>query len=529
MLNERKKRVQILQQEQKMEEIEERERKIKEILEQNNQLVREREKAQIQLLKQKENMLKKINLIQKQNKEILPETIQEIFPDDQSLLNDVIEMKKKQKEEEKRRKLDNYDNESVQINVNYPNNFNNTYITQARTERELENCNTKKVNGSKTEIDIRVEDNSESETQEKQNKNKKSTYLEEFNRRVRDKNKNANKITMKARDDYENSTSEAPTLTEGQNTDKTITTRKSHALSKNRNLIPITNQTNTIKEKERIKLIKKNKNKKINIRKKEDNSSSKKKIEFVRYNNAKISLPEISNYTNKTIRKNNNKKSNSKSKTKELKKETSKNSKTITLTNNNNNNINEQNKSKTITKEEEVNNNNASNYKKIDANNIEKKNDNNDNNDNDNDLNAILNNEEKKNVQKIFITQSPNKRSEESKKKIIENKIISDGNTEKELNSFTIEVDKEKEIENKVNEYKNELHNNFMKILEDGKIADDKRNEEIEKETDPEKKKKLQQENMQEKLLLAKKLKQAKEDMEIKISSYERQLKENAY
>ena len=65
-----------------------------------------------------------------------------------------------------------------------------------------------------------------------------------------------------------------------------------------------------------------------------------------------------------------------------------------------------------------------------------------------------------------------------------------------------------------------------MKILEDGKIADDKRNKEIENETDPEKKKKLQQENMQEKLLLAKKLKQYKEDMEIKVSTYEKQLKE---
>ena len=38
-------------------------------------------------------MLNKINQLQKQNKEIDPETIKEIFPDDQSLLNEVIKMK----------------------------------------------------------------------------------------------------------------------------------------------------------------------------------------------------------------------------------------------------------------------------------------------------------------------------------------------------------------------------------------------------------------------------------------------------
>ncbi len=161
--------------------------------------------------------------------------------------------------------------------------------------------------------------------------------------------------------------------------------------------------------------------------------------------------------------------------------------------------------------DEEINNNNNNeiNYKKINEN----KEDNN-------------YNKENNRGSKIFIT-SPSKKTEGSIRRIIENKVISDGNTEKDINSLTIELDKEKEIENKVNEYKNELHNNFLKILEDGKIADDKRNQEIENETDPEKKKKLQQENMQEKLLLAKKLKQVKEDMEIKISSYEKQLKEN--
>ena len=106
-----------------MEEIQEREQKINEIKEQKIQLVREREKAQIKIIQQKEDMLKRLNKIQKQNKEIDPETIKNIFPDDQSLFNEVVKLKEWQKEEEKRRKLDDYENESVQINVNYSNNL----------------------------------------------------------------------------------------------------------------------------------------------------------------------------------------------------------------------------------------------------------------------------------------------------------------------------------------------------------------------------------------------------------------------
>ena len=112
-----------MEQEKKMEEIQEREQKINEIKEQKIQLVREREKAQIKIIQQKEDMLKRLNKIQKQNKEIDPETIKNIFPDDQSLFNEVVKLKEWQKEEEKRRKLDDYENESVQINVNYSNNL----------------------------------------------------------------------------------------------------------------------------------------------------------------------------------------------------------------------------------------------------------------------------------------------------------------------------------------------------------------------------------------------------------------------
>ena len=89
---------------------------------------------------------------------------------------------------------------------------------------------------------------------------------------------------------------------------------------------------------------------------------------------------------------------------------------------------------------------------------------------------------------------------------------------------MTIELDKD--IETKVEQYKAQLNNNFLKILEDGRIADEKRYEKIEKEKDPKKKENLEQENMKEKIHLAKKLKEIKEDMEIKISEYEKKLKE---
>ena len=188
MINERKKRILILEQEKKMEEIQEREKKIKEIKEQKNQLVREREKTQLKLNQQKENMLKRIEQIQKQNKEIDPETIKAIFPDDKSLFNEVVQLKQWQKEEEKRRKLDNYENEDVETKVNY-NNTNFRYLTQLKADgnNDQSNANNKSVN-----YKTNTENQSEREVLKK-----KQTYLEEFNKQVREKNKGNIKIVLK--------------------------------------------------------------------------------------------------------------------------------------------------------------------------------------------------------------------------------------------------------------------------------------------------------------------------------------------
>ena len=98
---------------------EENKNKIGKIEDQKNQLMIEREKAETKINMQKMEMINRINKIQRQNKEIQPETIKEIFPDSQSLFDEVVKLKEWQKEEEKRRKLDNYENESIKLTINY--------------------------------------------------------------------------------------------------------------------------------------------------------------------------------------------------------------------------------------------------------------------------------------------------------------------------------------------------------------------------------------------------------------------------
>ena len=58
----------------------------------------------------------------KQNKEIDPKAIKEVFPDDEELYNKVTEMKKKQKEEEE--KIKNQLEGQKKINQEGKNNIN---------------------------------------------------------------------------------------------------------------------------------------------------------------------------------------------------------------------------------------------------------------------------------------------------------------------------------------------------------------------------------------------------------------------
>ena len=206
-------------------------------------------------------------------------------------------------------------------------------------------------------------------------------------------------------------------------------------------------------------------------------------LDYVEFRNKKISLPEISNYKKPKKLRN--------SETKKNVKET----KTInSKSNRNKDNTNKENKSKTINIE---NNNNKETIKNENTKNPDNNNNNNANN--------------------IYLT-SVNVTKQNSEKDKASNY------EDDKVSAMVIDVDKE--IETKVEQYKAQLNNNFLKVLEDGRIADEKRYAKIEKEKDPKKREKLEQENMKEKINLAKKLKEIKEDMENKISEYEKKLKE---
>ena len=403
-------------------------------------------------------MLRQISKLEKKNKELDPETIKNSFPDDEELLKDVIKMKQRQKEEEKKRKLDNYEEE--EDNEDEDEKVNKTFSMQ---------------NGKNRNRKIDEDDDEDYKVRQR-----KETYLDEYNKRVREHNKNIVKGTSKSIA-IEKNISE-PSKTEDNY--KSVKVMNSQNINKNRsNIIPLTNaelktQPNNNREKSNTNRIKNYKS----MTKKRDQGTSN-NLDYVEFRNKKISLPEISNYKKpKKLRK---------SETKKNVKET----KTINATNNRNkDNTNKENKSKTII----IENNNNNNKETI-------------NNEN------IINPDNNNNANNIYLT------SVDVTKQNSEKDKASNYDDDK-VSAMTINV--EKEIETKVEQYKAQLNNNFLKVLEDGRIADEKRYEKIEKEKDPKKREKLEQENMKEKINLAKKLKEIKEDMEIKISEYEKKLKE---
>ena len=85
-----------------MTELEEKEKKIKEFKIQQEKLAQQRIETSIGIEKKKEAIMRKFDNLMKQNKEIDPQTIKEVFPDDKELYQKVQEMKKKQKEEEEK-------------------------------------------------------------------------------------------------------------------------------------------------------------------------------------------------------------------------------------------------------------------------------------------------------------------------------------------------------------------------------------------------------------------------------------------
>ena len=100
--------------------------------EQKDKLLKELEMKQYNLIRQKDVLLKQFKILQK-NKELNTEVIQNIFPEDQELIDEIEKLREWQKEEEKRQKLDNYKNETISFNVNYSQNFMRNNINKSKT------------------------------------------------------------------------------------------------------------------------------------------------------------------------------------------------------------------------------------------------------------------------------------------------------------------------------------------------------------------------------------------------------------
>ena len=90
-----------------MQELEEKDKKLVEYKKQCDKINQQKAQAAADGQKKKEEIIAKFDKIIKQNKEIEPETIKELFPEDEELYNRVKEMKEKQKQEEKKISEDN--------------------------------------------------------------------------------------------------------------------------------------------------------------------------------------------------------------------------------------------------------------------------------------------------------------------------------------------------------------------------------------------------------------------------------------
>ena len=111
----------------KMNELEEKEKKIQMFKIQREKLAQQRIETSIGIEKKKEAILKKFENLMKQNKEIDPQTIKEVFPDDEELYKKVQELKKKQREEEEKIKKqleEQINNTNTNKNANSNTNTN---------------------------------------------------------------------------------------------------------------------------------------------------------------------------------------------------------------------------------------------------------------------------------------------------------------------------------------------------------------------------------------------------------------------
>ena len=87
---------------QRMEELNVKEQKIEDFKKQCEKINQQKAQAAIKFQRQKEEIVKKFDNLMKLNKEIEPETIKELFPDDEELYNKIKEKKEKLKQEQEK-------------------------------------------------------------------------------------------------------------------------------------------------------------------------------------------------------------------------------------------------------------------------------------------------------------------------------------------------------------------------------------------------------------------------------------------
>ena len=84
----------------RMEELNVKEQKIEDFKKKCERINQQKAQAAIKFQRQKEEVVKKFDNLMKQNKEIEPETIKQLFPDDEELYNKIKELKDKIKQDD---------------------------------------------------------------------------------------------------------------------------------------------------------------------------------------------------------------------------------------------------------------------------------------------------------------------------------------------------------------------------------------------------------------------------------------------
>jgi hypothetical protein len=173
----------------KMEELEVKDKKIAGFKLEKERLALQKAQASTEIQKQKEELVEKFDKLVRQNKEIEPEMIKELFPGDNELYRSILEMKKKQKEIEDNiiKKYDTHNSDKK--NKSMANPF---YKKRERNIEPVEE--NKKLNKSTNDNDENEKQKKEQEIQKKVEEFKTKEY-KEFNNLILEEKEKEEKRT----------------------------------------------------------------------------------------------------------------------------------------------------------------------------------------------------------------------------------------------------------------------------------------------------------------------------------------------